>query len=119
MNYQKTRAARLLAVGETIQSVAGTVGKTENTLKMWMLEPVFRKILLDNMEGAALRVVQGYLSGEHDNKDRATTALALLRLVRAKAPGRPRKDPNRRDDEEDTDLDEFSEEAIKRLAGGD
>ena len=113
LTYSKTRAAKLLAVGDTLAEVAKVVGKTETTLKRWMLEPTFRKILLDNMEGAALRVVQGYLSGEHDDKDRALAALALLRFVKAAKPGRPPK--NQADDEDNEGLGEFSEEQLRRF----
>ncbi len=110
MNYFKTRAARLLAIGETLADVAKIIGKTENTLKRWMLEKEFQKVLFDNLKGAALRVIQGYLSGEHKDKDKVTAALSLLRITKS-----PKTKLAEIDDDEG--LGEFSEAALKRLGG--
>ncbi len=110
----KERAAGLLAIGESLESTAKLVGKTENTIKLWMLEDGFRKILRENASGAALRIVVGYLTNEHSDKDRAMVALALLRMNKGAASPRGN---GRRDAEDETDLGEFSEEQLKRLTG--
>ena len=117
MYYQKERAAKLLAVGESMESVAATVGKTEQTVKLWLLDEDFCQFLRDNAAGAALRIIIGYLAGENRDKDRAMVALALLRMN--KPPPAPRGNGRRGRDEDETDLDEFSEEQIKRLTGGE
>lgn len=115
----KERAAKLLAVGEPISSVAVTVKKDEQTVKLWLLEPGFRQILLENAAGAAIRIIVGYLTGEHYDKDRAMVALALLRMNKTPAPrdkgGTHFAMSNGGDDE--TDIDGFSEEQLKRLTG--
>ncbi len=110
----KERAAKLLAVGETLAETAKIVGKTEQTVKLWLLEPDFCQFLRENTSGAALRVIVGYLTGEHMNKDKTMVALALLRMNRPQAPP---KGNGRRDNEDETDLTEFSEDQLKRLEG--
>ena len=111
----KERAAKLLAVGDPIASVAETVGKSEQTVKLWLLEPDFRQVLLDNVAGAALRVIVGYLTGEHTDKDKAMVALALLRMN--KPVSAPRRNGPHRLTEDETDIGEFSEDQLKRLTG--
>ncbi len=116
MYYSKQRAARLLAVGESMESVARTVGKTEQTVKLWLLEPDFCQLLRDNAAGAALRIIIGYLAGEHSDKDKAMVALALLRMNKPGPNGRQSR--GRPVAKDDTDLKEFSEDQLKRLTGG-
>ncbi len=111
----KERAAKLLAVGETLAETAKIVGKTEQTVKLWLLEPDFCQFLRENTSGAALRVIVGYLTGEHQNKDKTMVALALLRMNRPVPNGRQSR--GKRDDEDETDLTEFSEDQLKRLEG--
>ncbi|KKK50183.1 hypothetical protein LCGC14_3127540, partial [marine sediment metagenome] len=60
----KERAAKLLAVGESMSEVATAVKKSEQTVKLWLLESDFRQILLENAAGAAIRIIVGYLTGE-------------------------------------------------------
>ncbi len=111
----KERAAKLLAVGESIEDVAKSLKKEEQTVKLWLLEADFRQILLENAAGAAIRIIVGYLTGEHYDKDKAMVALALLRMNRPpKTQGNGR---GKRDTEDETDLEEFSEDQLKRLTG--
>jgi hypothetical protein len=113
----KERAAKLLAVGDSIQDVAKSVKKSEQTVKLWLLESDFRQILLENAAGAAIRIIVGYLTGEHYDKDKAMVALALLRMNKPPKPqGNGR---GKRDTEDETDLEEFSEDQLKRLEGGE
>ena len=109
----KERAAKLLAVGESIPEVATAVKKSEQTVKLWLLESDFRQILLENAAGAAIRIIVGYLTGEHYDKDKAMVALALLRMNKPTAPIRNGR--GKRDIEDETDIDGFSEDQIKRL----
>ncbi len=109
----KERAAKLLAVGESIESVAKTVKKDEQTVKLWLLDEDFCRILRENAAGAAIRIIVGYLTGEHYDKDKAMVALALLRMNKPPAP--TGKGGGKRDTEDETDLSEFSEEQLKRL----
>lgn len=111
----KERAAKLLAVGESMESVAALVNKSEQTVKLWLLEPDFRQFLLANAAGAAVRIIVGYLTGEHYDKDKAMVALALLRMN--KPVSTPRRNGPRSPNEDETDLDEFSEDQLKRLTG--
>ena len=97
-----------------MEDVAKAVGKTEQTVKLWLTDPAFRQILLENAAGAAIRVIVGCLAGEHFDKDRAMVALGLLRLGKV---GRP-KGTRGQGDEEDPDdpgLGEFSKEQLERL----
>ncbi len=112
----KERAAKLLAVGESIPEVATAVKKSEQTVKLWLLESDFRQILLENAAGAAIRIIVGYLTGEHYDKDKAMVALALLRMNKPVSP--PRGNGKRGDPEDDPDLEGLSEDQIKRLTGG-
>ena len=111
----KERAAKLLAVGESIADASKAVKRSEQTVKLWLLESDFRQILLENATGAAIRIIVGYLTGEHYDKDKAMVALALLRMNKPPAP--TRNGGRKRDTEDDTDLDEFSEDQLKRLTG--
>ncbi len=111
----KERAAKLLAVGESIEDVAKSLKKEEQTVKLWLLETDFRQILLENAAGAAIRIIVGYLIGEHYDKDKAMVALALLRMNKTPAP--TRNGGRKRDTEDETDLDGFSEDQLKRLTG--
>jgi len=113
----KERAAKLLAVGDSMPEVAKAVGKTEKTVKLWLLDPEFCELLRKNASGAALRHLVGYLAGENEDKERAMVALALLRMSRPNPT--PRDGPRRRDTEDETDVDGFSEDQLKRLTGGD
>ena len=113
----KERAAKLLAVGDTMASVAEAVGKTEQTVKLWLLEPDFRQILLNNVAGAALRVIIGYLTDEHADKDKAMVALALLRMN--KPVSAPRRNGVNRLTEDETDVEGFSKAQLSRLEGDD
>ena len=112
----KERAAKLLAVGESIPDVAKALKKSEQTVKLWLLEPDFRQILLKNAAGAAIRIIVGYLTGEHYDKDKAMVALALLRMNKPPAP--TRNGGRKRDTEDETNTDGFSQEQLERLTGG-
>ncbi len=112
----KERAAKLLAVGDSLAEVAKAVGKTEKTVKLWLLDSEFCDLLRRNASGAALRHLVGYLAGENADKDRAMVALALLRMD--KPPPPPRGNGRKKDDEDEPDLDKFSEDQMKRLTGG-
>jgi hypothetical protein len=118
MYPQQERAAKLLAVGESMADVAKAVGKEERTVKLWLLDPDFCQLLRDNAAGAALRIIIGYLAGEHADKDKAMVALALLRMNKT-APASPRRNGPRRETEDETDIDGFTEEQLKRLEGGE
>ncbi len=108
----KERAAKLLAVGESIEDVAKTVKKDEQTVKLWLLDEEFCRLLRANAGGAALRILVGYLTGENEDKERAMVALALLRMNKPPLSiGQRMHAANERDSEE------FSEEQLKRLTG--
>ena len=109
----KKRAAKLLAVGDSMSDVAKAVGKTEKTVKLWLLDPEFCDLLRRNASGAALRHLVGYLAGENAGKDRAMVALALLRMDKPKPAVTSGRE--RRDSEDETDIEGFSEEQLKRL----
>ena len=108
----KEKAAKLLAVGESIADVAKAVGKSEQTIKLWLLDEDFCQVLRENVQGAALRIIIGYLTDEHADKDKAMVALALMRMNKPAPSGR--KKPM---SEDETDLDGFNEEQLKRLEG--
>ncbi len=115
----KERAAKLLAVGESMTDVAKAVQKTERTVKLWLLDKEFCSLLRDNAGGAALRILVGYLTGENEDKDRAMVALALLRMTKTPAP-RGNGSSTRyavSNAEDETDIDGFSEDQLKRLTG--
>ncbi len=114
--WYKERAAKLIAIGESIEAVAKTIQKSEETVKLWLLEPDFCQLLRENVSGAALRIIVGYLTGENHDKDKAMVALALLRMNKA-APAAVGAAVKRREGEDETDLDEFSEDQIRRLTG--
>jgi hypothetical protein len=109
----KERAAKLLAVGESIEAVAKAVKKDERTVKLWHLDPEFCLLLRENAAGAAIRILIGYLTNENDDKDRAMVALALLRMNKPVSP--PRNGGRKPGSEDETDLEEFSEEQLTRL----
>ncbi|KKL89794.1 hypothetical protein LCGC14_1911170 [marine sediment metagenome] len=111
----KEKAAKLLAVGESMKDVAKAVKKDEQTVKLWLLEEDFCQLLRENVQGAALRIIIGYLVDEHADKDKAMVALALLRMNK---PSPPRNGP-RKPVEDETDIDGFSEDQLKRLEGDD
>jgi len=117
MYPQQERAAKLMAVGETIEEVAKAVGKEVRTVKLWLLDPDFCQLLRENAAGAAFRIIIGYLAGEHSDKDKAMVALAVMRMNKTSTT--PRRNGPRRTDEDETDLEEFSEEQLKRLTGGE
>jgi hypothetical protein len=111
----KEKAAKLLAVGEPIKDVAEAVKKDEQTVKLWLLEEDFCQLLRENVQGAALRIIIGYLTDEHTDKDKAMVALALLRMNKPlKSQGNGR---GKRDTEDETDIDGFSKEQLERLTG--
>ena len=112
----KEKAAKLLAVGEPIKDVAEAVKKDEQTVKLWLLEEDFCQILRENVQGAALRIIIGYLTDEHADKDKAMVALALIRM--AKGGWSPRRNgPGIKPTQDGTDLDGFSADQLKRLEG--
>ena len=113
----KERAAKLLAVGESISEVAAVVKKSEQTVKLWFLESDFHQFMLDNLGAAALNCIRGYFSKEHADKDRVMVALALLRMNKPVSP--PRNGGRKPVSEDETDIDEFSVDQLKRLTGGD
>ena len=113
----KERAAKLLAVGDSLTEVAKAIQKEEKTVKLWLLDKEFCTLLRDNAGGAALRVLVGYLTGENEDKDRAMVALAVLRMNKVAPP--VRTGSRVPDFGDETDTDEFSEEQLKRLAGGE
>ena len=114
----KERAAKLLAVGESIEDVAKAVDKSEQTVKLWLLDPEFCRLLRENAAGAAIRIIVGYLTAEHYDKDKAMVALALLRMNKpVSPPPNGARGRNKPVSEGETDLDEFSEDEIKRLTG--
>ena len=113
----KERAAKLLAVGESIEAVAKAVKKSERTIKLWHLDPEFCLVLRENAAGAAIRILIGYLTKENEDKNRAMVALALLRMNKPKPTVPTRSEL--RDPEDDTDIDEFSVVQLKRLTGGE
>ena len=114
----KEKAAKLLAVGEPIGEVAKAVKKDEQTVKLWLLEEDFCQLLRENVAGAALRIIIGYLTDEHADKDKAMVALALLRMNSGGKMTRTLRE-NRTviAGEDETDLQEFSEDQLKRLEG--
>ena len=99
-----------------MEDVAKAVGKTEQTVKLWLIDPAFRQALLENATGAAILILVGCLAGEHFDKDKARIALGLLKLGKV---GRPKGSSNGRldqdDDPDDPDLLEFSEDQLRRL----
>ncbi len=115
MHYQKDRAAKLLAVGDTVEEVAKVVGRKPSTVKLWMLEPEFNDVIFKNIAGAALKIVVDYMAGKKDvDKDRVRVALTLIKL--SKSPGKVER-PAGKADADDDDLGEFSEAALKRMGG--
>jgi len=117
INFYKQRAANLLSIGESIEDVAKAVGKSEQTVKLWLIALAFRRALLENAEGAATRVLIEYISGKAGgSKDRAMVALAVLKLGKV---GRPKGSSNGLQDQDDDpdgpDLLEFSEDQLRRL----
>ncbi|KKM79029.1 hypothetical protein LCGC14_1353930 [marine sediment metagenome] len=114
----KERAAKLLAVGESIADVAKALKKSEQTVKLWLIDPEFRQIFVVNLGGAALRIIGGYLTDEHSDKDKAMVALALLRMNKP-PPAPTRNGRGKRDTEDETDIDGFSEDQLRRLEGDD
>jgi len=112
----KEKAAKLLAVGESMKDVAKAVKKDEQTVKLWLLEEDFCQLLRENVQGAALRIIIGYLVDEHADKDKAMVALALLRMNKPPAP--TRNGGRKRDTEDETNTDGFSQEQLERLTGG-
>ena len=104
-------------MGEPIEAVAKAVKKDEQTVKLWLLDEDFCQILRENVQGAALRIIVGYLTDEHADKDKAMVALALLRMNKPGSP--PRNGGRKRDTEDETDLEEFTSEQLKRLKPDD
>ena len=111
----KEKAAKLLAVGESMKDVAKAVKKDEQTVKLWLLEEDFCQLLRENVQGAALRIIIGYLVDEHADKDKAMVALALLRMNKPVSP--PRNGPRKPVSEDETDIAGFSKDQLKRLTG--
>ena len=111
----KEKAAKLLAVGESISDVAKAIKKDEQTIKLWLLDEDFCQVLRENVQGAALRIIIGYLTDEHADKDKAMVALALLRMN--KTPSSGRQSRGKQDPEDGTDLGGFNEDQLKRLEG--
>ncbi len=114
MHYQKDRAAKLLAVGDTVEEVAKVVGRKPSTVKLWMLEPEFNDVILKHIAGAALKIVVDYMTGEDVDKDRVRVALTLIKL--SKSPGKVGRAATK-EDKEDADLGEFTEAALKKMSG--
>ena len=110
----RKKAAELLAVGESIADVAKAINKDEQTVKLWLLDEDFCQVLRENVQGAALRIIIGYLTDEHADKDKAMVALALMRMNK---PVSPRAGRNKPVSGDETDLDGFNEEQLKRLEG--
>ncbi len=113
------RAAKLQAVGETVGDIAKELGKDPSTVLSWMLVKEYREMVLDNIEAGAVRLIIGYMSMDVlPDKDRAMFALALLRYK--KSPGsKSSTSGGKRDNEDETDLAEFSKDQLKRLEGGE
>ena len=109
----KEKAAKLLAVGESMSAVAAAIKKDEQTIKLWLLDEDFCQVLRENVQGAALRIIIGYLTDEHTDKDKAMVALALLRMN--KTPPAPKGKGRGRDTGDGTDLSGFNEAQLKRL----
>jgi len=98
-----------------MKDVAKAVKKDEQTVKLWLLDEDFCQILRENVHGAALRIVIGYLTDEHADKDKAMVALALLRMN--KPVSAPRRNGPHRLTEDETDIGEFSKDQLRRLTG--
>ncbi len=101
--------------------MAKTAGKTEQQVRLWMLEPAFCQIVQDGVGALAVSVLARYISGGEGSKDKAMVALALMKILKPSKVGRPPNGPHRNgvdeDDEDGSDLREFSSEQIKRLRG--
>ncbi len=97
-----------------MEDVAKAVGKTEQTVKLWLIDPAFRQALLENAAGAAILILVGCLAGEHFDKDKAMVALGLLKLGKV---GRPKgtRGQGGEEDPDGPDLLEFSEDQLQRL----
>ena len=98
-----------------MKDVAKAVKKDEQTVKLWLLEDDFCQLLRENVHGAALRIVIGYLTDEHADKHKAMVALSLLRMNKPVSTARHKTTD--RFNEDETDLEEFSEDQLKRLEG--
>lgn len=118
LSPRKEKAAKLLAIGDSIEDVATAVSRSENTIRRWLLVKDFQAVIVENLAGAALVAVVEYLTGGTD-AERARLGLSVLKMRTAKGqPGRPRKEiPD--DDEDETDISEFSAEQIGKLTGDD
>lgn len=116
MHYTKERAAKLIAAGETIENVAKIINKDPQTVRNYYLLPEFQQYLTDHMAGTTLAIIVGYLTGDHADRGKAAIALSILKMTRAKTKAAKNGAPKL--DEDETDLDEFSEEQLKRLIPG-
>ena len=95
--------------------MAKAVHKSEQTVKLWLLEDDFYQLLRKNAARAALRIIVERLGREPPDKEQLMVALALLRMNKPASP--PRNGPRRPVSEDETDIDGFSEDQLKRLTG--
>ena len=100
-----------------MSAVAAAIKKDEQTIKLWLLDEDFCQVLRENVQGAALRIIIGYLTDEHADKDKAMVALALLRMNKPPPSLGRRVHAAMEQANEENARAGFDEEQLKRLEG--
>ena len=117
MDDRQKQAATAIAAGKTIEEVSNEVGRSPRAIRKWMEDPEVQAAVIRGIRALALLTLAQYLKhGEAPKAGQA--ALATLRWLGAGKPKRADVVDHRGAHEDDeTDLDEFSEEQLRRLKG--
>lgn len=100
-----------------MEEVANAIGRKPHTLYRWLDDPEFQAAVIRGIRSLAILTLAQYLKHGVDPKA-GQAALATLRWLGAGKPGtKPRQSREEAAGEDETDLDEFSEEQLKRLKG--
>lgn len=118
MDERQQIAAEGLAIGVPIAEVAELVHREPRTIHRWARDPEFQMAMIQGIRASALLALAQYLKTGEDVKA-GQAALATLRWLGAGKPTKPRGSPAEPVVEDDTDLEEFSEEQLRRLKGDD
>jgi len=106
-------AAAALGEGKSVEEAAEEAGRKPPTVSKWLEDPEFQAALIHRIRGVALYMLAQNLKFGGDPKV-SQAALGVLRWLGAGKPSRTSTSPVV---EDETDLEEFSADQLRRLKG--
>ena len=114
MDDRQVAAVTALASGKTLEEAANASGRSPKTVMKWLEEPELQSAFVRGLRALALQTLARYIK-HGDNPKAGQAALATLKWLGAGKPQSARKAESKA--EEETDLEEFSADQLRRLKG--